>query len=115
MDGPQTVLRAVGVAAADPRAGREQAFARHVIDFQPDAVGILEQHGIIAGGEAVLARFVNDFRADPDEEVMGLVDVAALACAKTVMMQPDGTLAKSLAGKFGSRGMDAKAGSPPTQ
>src|SRR5665213_1812246 len=104
------VLRTIGVAAADLHAGCEQAFARYMIDLQPCTVGILKQHRIVARGEAVLAWFMNNFGADFDEEVIRLIDVAALTCAKTVMMQPHRTLTKSLASMFRSCGMDAKAG-----
>ena len=104
------ILRAVDVAATNLLAGCEQAFARDVIDLQPRTVRILKQHRIVARGEAVLAWFMNNFCAEFDEEVIRLINVAALTCAKTVIMQPDRTLTKSLAGIFGSCGMDAKAG-----
>ena len=57
-----------------------------MIYLQPRTVRILKQHRIVAGGEAVLAWFMNNFCADFDEKVIRLIDIAALPCAKTVMM-----------------------------
>src|SRR6202020_747483 len=98
-------------AAADLDAvGREQAFARNVIDLQPDAVGILEQHRIITGRKSVLLRHVNDARADFFQELMRLVDIGALAGAKAMVMQSDRALPESLAGKFRAGWMYSETG-----
>ena len=57
-----------------------------MIYLQPRTVGILKQHRIVARGEAVLPWLMNNFCADFDEEVIRLIDIAALTRAKTVMM-----------------------------
>src|SRR5205807_3772415 len=60
----------------------QQSLARHVIDLQPDAVGILEQHRVIAGRPLILARRADDFGADRGEEAVQFVDIGALAGAE---------------------------------
>ena len=57
-----------------------------MIYLQPRTVRILKQHRIVAGGEAVLAWLMNNFSADFNEEVIRLINIAALTRAKTVMM-----------------------------
>src|SRR5439155_25655919 len=52
-----------------PVSGQEP-LARHVVDFEPDAVGILEQHRVVAGRPLILARGADDFGADRGEESM---------------------------------------------
>ena len=49
-----------------------------MINLQPRAVRILEQHRVIAGGKAVVSRFVNDMCADFYKEVIRLVDIGTL-------------------------------------
>ena len=80
------VLLAIGVATTNLHAGCEQAFTRHMIYLQPRTVRILKQHRIVARGEAVLAWLMNNFCGDFDEEIIRLIDIAALTRAKTVMM-----------------------------
>ena len=100
---PLTVLRPVRVAAADfwPVVP-EQAFARNVIDLQPDAIRVLEQHRIIARRKFVLLRRVNDARADLFQELVRRVDVGALARPETMVMQADRALPESLPGISGA-------------
>ena len=80
------VLRTIGVATTNLHARFEQAFARYMIDLQSRTVGILKQHRIVARGEAVLSWLMNNFCADFNEEIIRLIDIAALTRAKTVMM-----------------------------
>ena len=63
------ILTAVLVAAADFGAGCQQALAGHVIDLEPRAVGILEQHGVVARRVAILLRRVHDAGTDLEEDV----------------------------------------------
>ena len=67
----------------------EQSFARHVIEFEPDAVGILEQDRVIARRPSVLARRADDVDAERGQECMQLVDIGTLSGAKAQVMQPD--------------------------
>ena len=57
-----------------------------MIYLQPRTVRILKQHRIVARGEGVLACLMNNFCADFNEEVIRLINIAALTRAKTVMM-----------------------------
>ena len=79
-----------------PSASREQTLAGHVIDLEPDAVGILEQHRVISRRPRTLLRRMHDLRADRFEEKINLIDVAMLARAQTHMMQPDAALLEFL-------------------
>ena len=79
-------LRTIGVATTNLHTGCEQAFARYMIYLQPRTIGIFKQHRIVPWGEAVLARLMDNVRADFNEEVMRLIDIPALTRAKTVMM-----------------------------
>src|SRR5215475_7903248 len=103
------VLRPIHVAAANLCSWCEQAFARNMINLQPRAVRILEQHRVIAGGKAVVSRFVNDMCADFYKEVIRLVDIGTFSRTKTVMMQTHRALTKSLPNIFPSGGMDAES------
>src|SRR5882757_9617701 len=72
----RAVLGTVRVTTADLRAvGSEQAFSRNMIDLQPRAVGILEQHGVITRRITVLLGGVNDVGADLFQKIICFVDV----------------------------------------
>src|SRR4051812_2080719 len=79
----------------------QQPLPRHVIELEPDAVGILEQQRIISGRPLVLARRANDLGAERAEEAVQLVDVGALAGAEAQMMQADALLRERGAGMLG--------------
>ena len=102
------VMRPIRVAAANLCSWCEQAFARNMINLQPRAVRILEQHRVVAGGKTVVSRCVNDMCADFYKEVICLVDIGTFSRTKTVMMQTHRALTKSLPNRFPSGGMDAE-------
>src|SRR6516225_9066092 len=70
----------------------QQPLSRHVIDLQPDAVGVLEQQRIVAWRPFVLARCANDVCTKRGHETMQFVHVGALAGTKAEMMQSDALL-----------------------
>jgi hypothetical protein len=80
------VLRTVRVATTDLCAGRQQSFARDIINLQSRAVRILEQYRVVAGGKIVLSRCVNNVCADLYKEVIRLVDIGTFSRTKTVVM-----------------------------
>ena len=80
------VLRPIRVATANLCSWCEQPFARNMINLQPRAVRILEQHRVVAGGKIVVSRFVNDMCADFYKEVMRLVDIGTFSRTKTVVV-----------------------------
>src|SRR5689334_1339269 len=88
----------------------EQSPAGNVIDLEPDAIGILEQHRVISGRPAILARRADDFRAKLDNESVELVDIGALAGAKAEMVQPDAPLVEGSIRVFRRRRADAERG-----
>src|SRR6202012_3464877 len=90
----------------------EQAFSRNVIDLQPCAVGILEQHRIVTRRKTVLLRRVHDAGADPFQEFMRLVYIGALARSETMVMQSDRALPEALPGIFRCRSMNSEPGPP---
>src|SRR4051794_41752535 len=79
----------------------QQPLPRHMVQLQPDAIGILEQDRVIARRPFILARRADDFGADRIEEIMQLVDVGALAGAEAEMMQADALLLERCAGVLG--------------
>ena len=50
-----------------------------MIYFEPDAVGILEQHRIISRRPRAVLRRMHDRRADRFQKAVNLIDVATLA------------------------------------
>jgi hypothetical protein len=60
-----------------------------MIEFEPDAIGILEQDRVVSRRPLILAWSTNDFRAERDEEAVQFVDVGALAGTETKVMQAD--------------------------
>ena len=63
-----------------------------MVEFQPYAVGILEQQRIIARRPLILARRANDLGAERTQKAVQLIDVGALAGAETQMVQTDALL-----------------------
>ena len=60
-----------------------------MIDLEPRAVRILEQHRVVTWSKTVLLRTVNNVRSDPLQEIMRLIDIDSLVSAKTVVVQSD--------------------------
>src|SRR4051794_11243295 len=89
----------------------QQALARNMVELEPDAVGVLEQQRVISRRPAVLARRANDPGIHRGEKGMKLVDIAALAGAKTQMMQADPVLLERGARMPGSRRANSHRGS----
>jgi hypothetical protein len=79
----------------------QQPLPRHMIELEPDAVGILEQNRIISRRPLILARRPDDFRAERRQKAMQLIDVGALAGAEAQVMQPDALLFERRAFMFG--------------
>src|SRR5271156_1277836 len=90
------MLHSVGCA----RGAGEQTLARYVIDFEPDAVGVLEQHRVIARRPCAIVGRMDNRGADPQQKLVDRVDVAALARAQADVMQSDPPLRKALAAGF---------------
>ena len=67
----------------------QQPLPRHMIELQPDAIGIFEQDRIISRRPLILARRADDLRAERLEKAVQFVDVGALAGAEAEMMQTD--------------------------
>src|SRR5262249_34754595 len=75
---------------------REQTLSGHVVHLQPDAVRILEEHRVISRRpRAVLGR-MHDGRPELADELVGRIDVRALARPEAEMVQPDTTLHEAL-------------------
>jgi hypothetical protein len=75
----------------------QEPLARYVVDLEANAVGILEQHRIIAGRPLIFARRADDFGADRGEESVQFVDIGTLAGAEAEVMQPDAVLVEGSA------------------
>src|SRR5512138_1588352 len=107
MTSPTTRQRSAGqavpvtLAASDPI---QMPSPRHVVHLDANAVGILEQHRVVARREAVLLRRVDDLRAQLlGDEAMRLVDVAALAGAEAEVVEADLVLVEARAAPLGRR------------
>src|ERR1019366_10054016 len=92
------------------RSSRQQALPRNMVEFQPDAVGIFEQQRIVAGRPLILARRANDDDPERTQKAVQLVNVGALAGAKTQMVQADAVLLERATRVFGRRRADADRG-----
>src|SRR4051794_11697277 len=71
---------------------RQQPLPRHMIELEPDAVGIFEQNRIVAGRPLILARRADDPGIERAQKCMQFVDVGALAGAEAQMVQADALL-----------------------
>src|SRR6476646_632052 len=88
----------------------QQPLPRHMIELEPDAIGVLEQDRIISWRPLVLARRADDLGAERLEKTVQLVDVGALAGAEAEMMQTDALLFERGAFMLGGRRADADRG-----
>jgi hypothetical protein len=70
---------------------RQQPLARHMVELEPYAIGILEQDRV-SRRPLVLARRADDFCAERLQEAMQLIDVGAFAGAEAEVMQADALL-----------------------
>src|SRR5439155_2000243 len=93
-------------ATSAASSSTQKPLARHVVDLEPDAIGILEQHRVIAGRPLVLARRADDPGADRGEESVQFVDIGALAGAEAEVMQPDAVLVEGCTGVLRRRRAD---------
>src|SRR5712672_81266 len=84
----------------------QQPLPRHMIEFEPDAVGVFEQQRVITGRPLIFARRADDGCAKGSQEGMQLIDVGALAGAEAEMMQADPFLLKRRTGALGRRRAD---------
>src|SRR5450631_60985 len=92
------------------RHSTQKPLSRNVVELQPDAVGIFEQQRIISRRPLILARRANDRHAVRTQEAVQLVNVGALAGAKTQMVQADAVLLERSAGVLGRRRPDRDRG-----
>ena len=72
-----------------------------MIEFQPDAVGVLEQNRIISRRPLILARRADDLCAERLEEAVQFIDVGALAGAEAEVMETDTLLLECCAFMLG--------------
>ena len=93
----------------------QQPLPRHMIEFEPDAIGIFEQDRIISRRPLILARRANDLGAERGEEAVQFVDVGAFAGAEAEVMQADAVLLECGARNSGDGARIATAVRPPTQ
>src|SRR5262245_48926254 len=70
----------------------QEPLAGHVVDLEPNAVGVLEQHRVIAGRPRILAGRADDFGADRGKESVQFIDIGTLAGAEAEVVQPDAVL-----------------------
>jgi hypothetical protein len=70
----------------------QQPLPRHVIEFEPDAVGVFEQDRVISRRPLILARRADDVCTERLEEAVQFIDVGALSRAEAQMMQADAPL-----------------------
>src|SRR6185436_11600936 len=85
----------------------QQALPRHMVELEPNAIGILEQNRIISRRPLILARRADDFGAERLEKAVQLIDVGALAGAEAQMMQTDTLLLECRAFMLGGWRADA--------
>jgi hypothetical protein len=91
----------------------QQALSWHVVQFEPDAIGIFEQHRVIARRPTALLGAVDD--ATPKgrqqfggEKVVQLFDLLGLASAKAKMVQPAAALPEGRQAIFSSGTRDTQ-------
>src|SRR5689334_14011387 len=73
---------------SEATARPEVPFPRHVIHLDANAVGVLEQEGIVAGSELRLLGWMDDSRPELlGDEAMNRVDVRATPCAEAQVME----------------------------
>src|ERR1700756_2729178 len=84
-------------AGAKLRPLHEQTGARNKVYLQPDAVRVLEQHGVVARRPCVFGGAANDGRAHLAEQSGTFVHVLARAGSQAEMVQADPLLDEALA------------------
>jgi hypothetical protein len=77
-----------------------------VVELQSDPIGIFEQQRIISRRPLILAWRADDLCAERTQEGVQLIDIGALAGAKTQMVQTDTILFERGAGISGRRRID---------
>ena len=84
---------------SEPAAGAEVTLAGHVVHLDADAVGILEQHRVVARGELRPSSggWTMSRRELVDEEAVDRVDVLAAARAEAEVVQPGAVLVEGCA------------------
>src|SRR6202158_3208403 len=90
----------------------QKSLSRNMIELQPYSVGILEQQRVISRRPLILARRANDLHTQRTQEIVQLVDVGALAGAKTQMVQADAILLERRARMLGRRRVDPDGRAP---
>src|SRR3977135_2847267 len=83
-----------------------------MVELQPYSVGILEQQRVISRRPLILARRANDLHVKRTQEIVQLVNVGALAGAKTQMVQGDAILLDRAPGVLGRRRFDSAPRAP---
>ena len=83
------------------RALPQQPLPRHMIELQPDAIGIFEQDRIISRRPLVLARRADDPGAERRQKTVQLIDVGALTGTEAEVMQTDTLLLEGRAFMLG--------------
>ena len=78
-------------------ARREQPLTWNVIDFEANAVWILEKHRVVARRPFVVLRRMDDVGADRLQEGRRLVDLVVLANTEADMVQARSPLVEALA------------------
>src|SRR5713101_8671914 len=86
------------VRAASSSFVGQQSLARDVVDLDADAIGILEQHRVVARRPHSRCGRMHDLRAECLNEAVSLVDIAMLARPQAYMMKPDAILHEAFAG-----------------
>jgi hypothetical protein len=98
------------IRAKQQGCSRQKSLSRDVVELQPDAIGIFEQQRIIARRPLIFSGRANDPGAKRTQEPVQLIDVGALAGAKTQMVQTDAILFERGTGMFGRGRADPNRG-----
>src|SRR5712675_172560 len=94
------------------RRSRQQSLSRNVVELEPYPVGIFEQQRIVSRRPLILARRANDLHTKRTQKAVQLINVGALAGAKTQMMQADAILLERGTGVLGRRRVDPDRRAP---
>jgi hypothetical protein len=77
------------------------------VHFESESIGILEEHGVVAGGPVVLARGVDDAGTERRDELVDAVHVLATPGAKAEVVESRAVGIEATALVFGVRPADA--------
>src|SRR5689334_17092729 len=91
-------------------ASPQQPLPRHMIEFEPDPVGVFEQDRIIARRPLVLARGTDDFGVERAEEGVQFIDIGALTGTEAEMVPADALLFEGSTLMLGRRRADPDRG-----